>query len=131
MKLLDIINEQDDNNPITDKDRKKIRTVFAAFSGGVIKSKGTNPTIRYQLANHYSIEKKTSENVFGTEQKKLNIILWGKSFENVTIYIINEDGTETQVTPYNNMWNGMLWVVGRRIEVLFNRYDIGIVLNFF
>jgi hypothetical protein len=125
MKLLDIINEQDDDTiPITDKDRKKIRAVFAAFGAGVIIQKGTLPKIRYKLANHYMIKK-------SLEEKRLSMILVGKSFENVTIHIINEDGTETNVTPFSGMWNGLLWVVGRRVEVLFKRYDIDVVLNLF
>ena len=125
MKLLDIINEQDDDTiPITDKDRKKIRAVFAAFGAGIINQKGTLPKIRYQLANHYMIKK-------SLEEKRLSMVLVGKSFENVTIHIINEDGTETNVTPFSGMWNGLLWVVGRRVEVLFKRYDIDVVLNLF
>jgi hypothetical protein len=115
---------------LTDKDRKKIRAVYTAFSGGVINPKGTTPKIRYQLVNHYMV-KKSSENVLGSEQKRLSIVLNGKSFENVKIYIINEDGTETQVTPFSEMWNAMLWVVGRRVEALFKRYDIDIVLKLF
>jgi translation initiation factor 2 gamma subunit (eIF-2gamma) len=130
MKLLDIINEESPDDQITDKDRKKIRAVFAAFGAGIIIQTANLPKIRYQLINHYMI-KKSSENVQGLEQKRLSMVLVGKSFENVIIYIINEDGTETNVTPFSGMWNGLLWVVGRRVEALFKRYDIDVVLNLF
>ena len=130
MKLLDIINEENPDDQITNKDRKKVKAVFAAFKTGVIDSKGVNPNIRYQLTNHYMI-KKSSENILGSEQKRLSIVLNGKSYENVTIHIINKDGTETQVTPYSSMWNGMCWVIERRVTKLFKRYDIDVVLKLF
>lgn len=118
------LQEQDDDNPITDKDRKKIRAVFAAFGSGIINQKGTLPKVRYKLVNHYMIKR-------SLEEKRLSMVLVGKSFENVIIHIINEDGTETNVTPFSGMWNGLLWVVGRRVEALFKRYDIDVVLNLF
>jgi hypothetical protein len=61
----------------------------------------------------------------------LVIVLVGKSFENVTIHVINDDGTEINVTPFSKMWNGYLWVVGRRVEELFKRYNIDFELNFY
>jgi hypothetical protein len=126
MKLIDVINEQnDDVKPITAKDRKKIRAVFAAFSSGIIKPKGTLPKLRYQLVNHYMIKRSVDAN------ENLIVVLVGKSFENVTIHVINEDGTEINVTPFSDVWNGYLWVVGRRVTELFKRYNIDINVNFY
>ena len=127
MKLIDVINEQDDDNlkPITAKDRKKIRAVFAAFSSGIIKPKGTLPKLRYKLVNHYMIQRSVNAN------ENLVVVLVGKSFENVTIHVINEDGTEINVTPFSDVWNGYLWVVGRRVTELFKRYNIDINVNFY
>jgi hypothetical protein len=129
MKLIDVINEQDDDNlkPITAKDRKKVRAVYTAFRSGIINKneKGTLPKLRYQLANHYMIKRSVNAN------QNLVIVLVGKSFENVTIHVINDDGSEINVTPFSKMWNGYLWVVGRRVEELFKRYNIDFELNFY
>lgn len=105
---------------VTDKDRKKAKTIFTAFKTKVLDFKGEVPKIRYHLTEDYWVKKGSK----GT----LTIILKGNSFENVKMYKLDDEGNETFMKPNSNMWNASLWAVQRKIEKMFNQYDIEIKL---
>jgi hypothetical protein len=120
MKLLDIINEQGVNDPITDKERKKIKAVYIALKVGVISVDDVNPyKIKYVLQNEYDIER-------GPRTGRAIIVLLGDASDVCKLYKVNNDGSTGEYIPTQN--NETLYVfASKRIEKKFNRFDLHII----
>ena len=120
MKFLDIINEQNPNDPITDKEKKKIKALFTALKVGVISVDDVNPyKIKYVLQNEYDIER-------GPRTGRAIIVLLGNPEDVCRLYRVNDDGTTGEYIPIQN--NETLYVfASKRIEKKFNRFDAHII----
>ena len=114
MKLLDIINEEKDNN-LTDKDRKKIELIYGLFKTG--KYQVDDLTYTYVLPDDYW----TSND---DESGELIIVLTMNPQQRMKLYASMENGHKTEEeTQYHHLHNN----AKERIKKKFARFNIDII----
>jgi hypothetical protein len=114
MKLLDIINEEKDNN-LTEKDRKKIELIYGLFKTG--KYQVDDLTYTYVLPDDYW----TSND---DERGELIIVLTMNPQQRMKLYASMENGHKTEVeTQYHYLHNN----AKERIKKKFARFNIDII----
>jgi len=114
MKLLNIINEEKDNN-LTEKDRKKIELIYGLFKTG--KYQVDDLTYTYVLPDDYW----TSND---DESGELIIVLTMNPQQRMKLYASMENGHKTEVeTQYHHLHNN----AKERIKKKFARFNIDII----
>lgn len=119
MKLLDIINEQSPDDPITDKERKKIRAVYTALKVGVFKYGSFGDKVRYVLQDEYDIER-------GPRTGRAIIVLLGEPSDVCKLYKVNADGSTGdyfKMDKYQHLYTAAT----KKIEEKFKQYDLSII----
>ena len=119
MKLLDIINEQDVNDPITDRERKKIKAVYTALKKGIFTYGSFNGKVRYVLQDEYDIER-------GPRTGRAIIVLLGEPSDVCKLYKVNADGSTGdyfKMDKYQHLYTAAT----KKIEEKFKQYDLSII----
>jgi hypothetical protein len=120
MKFIDLINEQSPNDPITDKERKKLRTVFMALKTGTFTFEDMWPgKIRYVLKDDFDIER-------GPRTGRAIIVLLGGVEDVCKIYKVNEDGSNGDYLSFEKHEKFYESIV-KRIERKFNQFNVHII----
>jgi len=119
MKLLDIINEQSPNDPITDKEIKKIKAVYTALKVGIFRYGSFNTKVRYVLQNHYDIER-------GPRTGRAVIVLLGDASDVCKLYKVKEDGSTGDyltIDKYQHIYTD----ASKKIEDKFKQFNLSII----
>lgn len=120
MKLLDIIYEQSPDDPITDKEKKKIRAVYTALKTGILEyTHGKPRKVRYVLQDEYDIER-------GPRTGRPIVVLLGDPENVCRLYEINDDGSIGNYLTIDE--NQVVYdVLGRRIENRFMKFNVSLI----
>lgn len=119
MKLLDIINEQSPDDPITDKEKKKIRAVYTALKVGVFKYGSLGDKVRYVLQDEYDIER-------GPRTGRAIIVLLGDAYDICKLYRVKEDGSTgdyLEIDKYQHIYTNAT----EKIESKFKQFNLHII----
>ena len=119
MKILDIINEQSVNDPITDKEKKKIKAVYTALRIGVFEYGSFRAKVRYVLQDEYDIER-------GPNTGRAIIVLLGDAYDICKLYKVKEDGSTgdyLRMDKYEHIYSR----ASKKIEEKFMQFNLSII----
>ena len=119
MKLLDIINEQSPDDPITDKERKKIKAVYTALKKGIFTYGSFNGKVKYVLQDEYDIER-------GPRTGRAIIVLLGDAYDICKLYKVKEDGSTGEylkIDKYQHIYTA----ASKKIEDRFKQFNLSII----
>jgi len=113
------LNEESPNDPITDKERKKIRAVYSALKTGVFDYDYYPGKVRYVLQDEYDIER-------GPNTGRAIIVLLGNARDVCKLYKVNDDGS-TGVYLRVDIQESLYNMASKIIEERFMNFDLKII----